>query len=94
MNKEEIQKMKDSVDKIGRKSIDSEMAPISNSDPFLNQEEMIQKLRKDFSSANDFDLLAQRVSKMESYFTDLISKVRTYTSNKNKYSFQGRRDHC
>merc|ERR1712062_745296 len=78
MNKEELKRMKDSVDKLVRKSFesakDSEMGHISSSE-FLNQDEMLQKLKKDFSSANDFELLAQRVSKMESYFTDLISRV-------------------
>ena len=42
----------------------------------LNGEELVKKLQNDFASAENYEYLVQRVTKVENYIGDITSKVR------------------
>ena len=41
----------------------------------LNGEELVKKLQNDFASAENYEYLVQRVTKVENYIGDITSKV-------------------
>ena len=43
--------------------------------PTINTEEVVSKMKTNFTSHADFDLLAKRVAKMENTFSELTTKV-------------------
>ena len=49
--------------------------PTTSSRTEIPSEEVLSKIKQNFASAADFDLLAKRVSKMENTFSELTTKV-------------------
>jgi len=41
----------------------------------LNGEELVKKLQNDFASAENYEYLVQRVTKVENYIGDITSKI-------------------
>ena len=46
----------------------------------LNGEELVKKLQNDFASAENYEYLVQRVTKVENYIGDITSKVIHFSS--------------
>ena len=54
----------------------------------LNGEELVKKLQNDFASAENYEYLVQRVTKVENYIGDITSKVRIsefFSNRKNAF---------
>ena len=56
----------------------------------LNGEELVKKLQNDFASAENYEYLVQRVTKVENYIGDITSKVNTILSSEPRIQPSGR----
>ena len=52
-----------------------DQSSVSMPPPQVNTEEVVSKMKDNFASVDDFDLLGKRVAKMESTFSELTTKV-------------------
>ena len=52
-----------------------DQSSVTGQPPQVNTEEVVNKMKDNFASVDDFDLLGKRVAKMESTFSELTTKV-------------------
>jgi len=78
MSKDELDRMRKSLEQLGRDSTanlgQKEMGG-SVDVAGLNGEELVKKLQNDFASAENYEYLVQRVTKVENYIGDITSKI-------------------
>jgi polycystin 2 len=79
LDQEEITRMQNSLLRVKEESqeVNKEMdqSSVSMPPPQVNTEEVVSKMKDNFASVDDFDLLGKRVAKMESTFSELTTKV-------------------
>jgi len=80
MSKDELERMRKSLEQLGDFQASSvQLGQKGMGGPVdvagLNGEELVKKLQNDFASAENYEYLVQRVTKVENYIGDITSKI-------------------